>query len=53
MIHAKFRNHRTISSVEEGFDHIWAWRPSWSCDMHHLKKVLSHLPKEAQHEIVR
>ena len=22
----------------EGFFHIWAWRPSWSCDQHHINK---------------
>ena len=21
----------------KGFYHIWAWRPSWSCDQHHVK----------------
>ena len=20
------------------FYHIWAWRPSWSCDQHHINK---------------
>ena len=22
--------------IFEGFYHIWAWRPSWSCDQHHV-----------------
>ena len=22
-------------SIFEGFYHIWAWRPSWSCDLDH------------------
>ena len=22
----------------KGFYHIWAWRPSWSCDRHHVNK---------------
>ena len=33
MLNAKFQDHMTISSVFEGFYHIWAWRPSWSCDL--------------------
>ena len=31
----------------KGFYHIWVWRPSWSCDLNHLKKLSSPLPKEA------
>ena len=23
----------------KGFYHIWAWRPSWSCDQHHVNKI--------------
>ena len=22
-----------------GFDHIWAWRPAWSCNINHLYKL--------------
>ena len=36
MPHAKFQDHRTFGSGEEdfeGFYHIWAWWPSWSCDL--------------------
>ena len=22
--------------ILKGFYHIWAWRPSWSCDQHHV-----------------
>ena len=36
MFHAKFHDHRTISSVGnffEGFYHLWAWVPPWSCDL--------------------
>ena len=47
MLHAKFQDHRISGSGEEGFSHIWAWRPSWSCDMDHLYKLLVSLPKEA------
>ena len=42
MLHAKFQDHRTSGSGEEyfkGFYHIWAWRPSWSCDLDHLYKL--------------
>ena len=33
------------------FYHIWAWRPSWSCDPDHLYKLWFPLPKEAPHKI--
>ena len=23
----------------KGFDHIWTWRPSWSCDQDHIYKI--------------
>ena len=29
------------------FYHIWAWRPSWSCDLDHLYKLSFPLPKDA------
>ena len=45
MLHAKGQDHRTSGSGEEGFYHIWAWRPSWSCDLYHLHKFLSHFPR--------
>ena len=50
MLHAKFQDHRSSGSGEEdfkGFYHIWAWRPSWSCDLDHLYKLSFPLPKEA------
>ena len=28
----RFRRRRFL----KGFYHIWAWRPSWSCDQHHV-----------------
>ena len=31
--------------IVKGVYHIWAWRPSWSCDLDHCL-----LPKEPQHE---
>ena len=40
MLHTKFRGNRPAGSGEEdflkGFYHIWALRPSWSCDEHHV-----------------
>ena len=55
MLHAKFQDHRTQSSSGEedfeGFYHIWAWRPSWSCDLDHLHKLSFSLPKKAPHGI--
>ena len=51
MLHAKFQDHRISGSGEEGFYHIWAWRPSWSCELDHLYKLSFPLPKEASHKI--
>ena len=54
MLHAKFHDHMTISSVRkdfEGFYHIWSWRPSWSYDLDYLYKFSFRLPKEAPHKI--
>ena len=31
MLHSKFRGNRPAGSLS-GFYHMWAWRPSWSCD---------------------
>ena len=33
--------------IFEDFYHIWAWGPSWSCDLDHLYKLSLPLPKEA------
>ena len=35
----------------KGFYHIWAWRPSWSCDLDFAIKLETPLPKEAPHKI--
>ena len=54
MLHTKFRGNWPASSGEEdfyGFYHIWAWRPSWSCDLDHLYKLSFPLAKEAPHKI--
>ena len=37
--------------IFKGFYHIWAWRPSWSCDLYHLYKLSFPLLKEDSHEI--
>ena len=37
--------------IFKGFEHFWAWRPSWSCDLDHLYKLSFPLPKEAPHKI--
>ena len=54
MLHTPFPDHRTSGSGEadfKGFYHMWAWRPSWSCDLNHLYKLVLPLPKETQHKI--
>ena len=35
----------------KGFYHIWAWRPSWSCDQDHLNKLSFPRPRESPYEI--
>ena len=48
MMHAKFQDRRTSCSGEEnfkGFYHIWAWRPSCSCDLNHLYKFCFPFPR--------
>ena len=37
--------------ILKGFYHIWAWRPSWSCDPDAVNKLSFPLPKEAPHKI--
>ena len=53
MLHNKFR--RNGPPVPEKifmvFYHIWACRPSWSCDLIHLYKLSFPLPKDAPHEV--
>ena len=41
MLHTKFRENRPPvleKMIFKGFYHIWAWRPSWSCDQAHVNK---------------
>ena len=40
-----------LERIFEGFYHIWAWRPSWSCDPDAAIKISLSLPKEAPHKI--
>ena len=55
MLHTKFRKNLPAGSGEEDFlrvfYHIWAWRPSWSCDPNAANKISFPLPKEAPHKI--
>ena len=57
MQHTKFDGHRPFGSREDDFFsyfffyHIWAWRPSWSCDLDHLIKILFPHLMEATHKI--
>ena len=42
MLHTKFRGNRPAGSGEDffnGFYHILAWRPSWSCDPDAANKI--------------
>ena len=52
MLHTKFRGNRPAGSREDflkGFYHMWAWRPSWSCDQHHVILV----PESFHKKLVR
>ena len=54
MLHTNFRGNGPTGSggeIFEGFYHILARRPSLSCDLDHLYKILFPLPKEAAHKI--
>ena len=55
MLHAKFQNHRSGSGEEDflrflPYTCVWAWRPSWSCDLEHFHKLSFPLPKEAPYK---
>ena len=50
MLHTKFRGNGQLvpeKKIFEGFYHIWASRPSWSCDPDTVNKLSFPLPKEA------
>ena len=53
MLHTKFCENWPAGSRDfsKGFYHIWAWRPSWSCDPDAANKLLFLLPKEAPYKI--
>ena len=54
MLHTKFRENLPASSREEDFEcfyHIWAWRPSWSCNPNFAIKLSFPLPMDAPHKI--
>ena len=54
MLHTKIRGNWPAGSRVEDFKglyHIWAWRPSWSCDPDAANKLSFTLPKEAPHKI--
>ena len=42
MLHTKLRGIRPTGSkrrrIFKVFNHLCAWRPSWSCDQHHINK---------------
>ena len=51
MPHTKFQGHRPFGSRKEDFErlyHIWAWRPSWSCDINHLYSLSLPIPWRLQ-----
>ena len=53
MLHAKFQDPRLLGSGEDfkGLYHIWAWRPSWSCDLYYLYIHWLPLPIDASYKI--
>ena len=55
MLHTNFHGHQPFGYREDdfflGFYHIWAWRPTWTCDIDHLIKLPFPHPMEAPHKI--
>ena len=51
MLHTKFQDHQPLDPIEEDFYHIWAWWPSWSCDINSLNKLSFPHPKETPYKI--
>ena len=35
-----------LENIFEGFYHVCAWQPSWSCDQDHFYKFMSPFPKK-------
>ena len=45
MLHTKFCGNRPlVLEILKVFYHVWAWRPSWSCDSDVANKLSSPLP---------
>ena len=42
-----------VKKIFEGFYHIWAWRPSWSCDQYHINKFHFHVPLSSHTNLVK
>ena len=43
MLHTKFCGSLVLEKkILKDFYHIWAWRPSWSCDHHHVNRGIKH-----------
>ena len=39
-------------TIFDGFYHIWAWWPSWSCDQQHINIYIHfHVPKSLQTDL--
>ena len=55
MLHTMFFYQTTGSREEDfkGFLHLWAWRPSWSCDQHHLTNFISMFLKKYIQKFVK
>ena len=52
MLHSKSQGHRhlVLEKILKHFYHIWAWRPSWSCDQNILHQFWLTYHKESSHE---
>ena len=54
MLHTQFHDNQPTGLGEDffkGFYLIWAWRPSWSCDLDPVNKLSFPHPMDAPHEI--
>ena len=45
------RHFANLEKILKGFYQIWAWRPSWSCDLNILNKIWLSYHQESSHEI--
>ena len=53
MLHTKFQGNRASGSEEkdvQGFCHIWAWQPSWTCYLEEIYKLSLLLCTKAAYE---